>query len=195
MKDGPLAKGILYIALIPVLLSVLVIVVLHFSLLEVPVLFVIVAYPSALYLLYLLHKNSYSDLEVLDRVDIPNAPSEITSLLKTQLTKGTNRLVNVALVTILWKKKLSQTDVTKQLNNYCNTDYSIPAITKYLSDLENAHIIKRAEGAYKIEYSLTPKGEWCYEAVKKCFPKRFFLFVVRHYLGRKKLPPYPNEAS
>jgi hypothetical protein len=65
------------------------------------------------------------------------------------------------------------------------------SIIKYLTELEEAGLLHSKKENTR-EYTLTQKGEWCYHAVKKCFPKRFFFFVIRHYLGIRKLPAFPQ---
>jgi hypothetical protein len=152
---------------------------------------VMVLFSLVLYFAVLLQDNAYTDSEVLDLVQIPNARDEIEELLKTR-TRGTNRLINSALISILGEKKtLHQSDFGKYLKKF-DIDLSQPAVNTYLSRLETAGILVSTKGIYTIEYSLTKKGQWCYDAVKKCFPKRFFFFIIRHYLGFRNLPPFPN---
>lgn len=196
MKNSLFLKGILYLALVPILLTILIVLALSLSLLEVSNLFGIVLLSLIIYFSVLLQENAYSDSKVLDMVEIPNAPRKIEALLKKG-TRKTYRLVNANLILILGAKKtLCQSDLAKYLNKR-GFDFSIPGVTRYTSELEAEGIFASRKGAYRIEYHLTKKGEWCYEAVRKCFPKRFFFFVIRHYLRFQKLPKFPqnNENS
>lgn len=163
-----------------------------FSLFDKMIFLVIALFSSVLYVAVLLQDNAYTDSEVLDLVQIPNARKEIEDLLKTR-TRGTNRLINSALISILGeKKKLHQSDFGKYLKKF-DIDLTQPAVNNYLSRLEAAEILVSTKGIYTIEYSLTRKGQWCYDAVKKCFPKRYFFFIIRHYLAFRNLSPFPND--
>jgi len=194
MENGLLLKGILYIGLVPMLLVILIIIGLSLSLLDASNLFVIVLFSLMIYFSILLQENTYSDSKVLDMVEIPNAPRKIETLLKRRTSK-TYRLINAQLILILGTKKtLSQSDLAKHLNKR-GFDFSIPGVTRYISELKNEGIFESRKGAYRIEYSLTKKGKWCYEAVKKCFPKRFFFFVIRHYLKLRKLREFPQDED
>jgi hypothetical protein len=184
-------KGILYLALVPTLLIVLTILALRFSLLGVGYVSILIAYTLWFYFMLLFRPNSYSDSQVLEKVVIPSIPPKIEELLKKQTRN--HKLIYVILIKILGKrKKLSQADLVKQLKKL-GIEYSQPAVEHYLSDLEDKEVgIVESEKAYKRVYSLTSRGKWCYKAVKVCFPKRYFYFIVRHYLGRRKLPPFPQ---
>lgn len=194
MENSLILKGILYLILIPLLLAVFAILVLSLSLLNVLTLSVIVFYSLVIYFFILLQKNAYTDSEVLEKVKIPNAPRKIEVLLKKR-TRGTKRLVNTNLISILGAKKtLSQTDLIKQIKKR-KIELSPPAIVKYISELEYSGIFASRKGARKIEYYLTPKGEWCYKAVRKCFPNRFIFFVIRHFLKFRNLPNFPRNQE
>lgn len=190
MTSSEKLKGILYIALIPMLLSILTVLAIKFSI--VGLYTVIAIYTWGIYLVYLLRANAYTDSEVMDRVIIPNAPPDVVDLLKTKTSR--NILINMQLIYILGKKKkpMSQSDLTRYVNKIKRgINYSIPAVEKYLSELETASLIS-SKKAYTKEYELTPRGDWCYKAIKVCFPKTFFYFIIRHYLGRRTLEAYPQ---
>lgn len=147
----------------------------------------------SIYLILLCDKNAYTDSEVLDMVRIPNAPTEIEDLLKVT-TRGTNRLIVAHLIRTLGEKtRLSQTGLVDSVSKL-DLKLSRPAITSYIDRLEKQGIVKSKQ-EYTKAYSLTRQGEWCYKAVKICFPKRYISFLVRHYLGLKKLPPFPENES
>jgi predicted transcriptional regulator len=184
-------KGILYLALVPTLVVVLTILSLRFSLLGVGYVSIVVVYTLGFYFILLVRPNSYSDSQVLEKVVIPSVPPKVEELLKKQTRN--HELIYVILIKILGKrKKLSQSDFVKQLKSL-GIEYSQPAVEDYLSELEDKEIgIVESEKGYRRVYSLTRRGEWCYKAVKVCFPKRFFYFIIRHYLGRRKLPSFPQ---
>jgi hypothetical protein len=188
MVDNLKIKGITYIFLVPAILTIMTVVFLVFPILNISNFLIIDFYSISIYITRLSVKNRYSDAEVVDKIVIPNAPTEIDELLKKKTR--TYRLINVNLIDVLGKrKKLSQSDLVDEMKKR-RIELSQPAIEKYLSELEAAGIVE-SKKAYKKEYHLTDKGKWCYLAVDKCFPNRYFFFVVRHYLGRRKLPPYP----
>jgi hypothetical protein len=194
MKKTLILRGILYLVSIPALLGIIAVPVLGFSLFDKAAFLVLALFSIVLYVAVLLQPNAYTDSEVLDLVQIPNAGNGIEKLLKTR-TIGTNRLINCALISILGEKNtLHQSDFGKYLKK-ADIDLTQPAVNTYLSRLEMAGILASAKGIYTVDYSLTKKGQWCYDAVKKCFPKRFFFFVIRHYLGLRNLPPFQNGQT
>lgn len=195
MDKSLVLKGVLIIFLVPLILIVLFIANLFLAFWDVNLLFAFSSYTLLLYALALFfQKNAYSDSEVLDRVTIPNAP-EAEELLKRR-TRGIYRLINVDLILALGaKKKLDQTGLVKSIKKL-GYNLSDPAIIKYISELEAAHVFASIKGQYRVEYSLTEKGEWYYKVAKKYFPKRFFFFVIRHYLGWfRDLPDAQKKAS
>jgi hypothetical protein len=189
--EATVIKGILYLVLVPILLVVLTVLGVLFSLLGTGYMLLIVVYTLTFYFILLYRPNSYSDSRILEKVVIPNAPPEIEELMKWQ--NRDHRFIYVILIKILGKrKKLSQVDIVKQLKDR-GMEYSQPTVEDYLSELEDENIrILESEKAYRRTYSLTARGQWCYKAVKVCFPKRYGSFVYRHYLGRRKLPLFPQ---
>jgi DNA-binding MarR family transcriptional regulator len=189
MDKSLIIKGILYIALIPILLGVFTFLSIYVYRLPISTISGLFLYTVLIYGFLLFRGNSYTDSEVVEKVQIPNCPSDIEELIKK--TTRNNRLINVRLILVLGKKKkLSQSDLVDQMRKI-EIGLTQPAVEKYLSELEKAEILKSEKG-YKKKYSLTPKGRWCYKAVKKCFPRTFLFFVIRHYLGKRKLPPFPQ---
>lgn len=191
-----LFKGILWLSLAPSLVAIFALV--SFRLLPLFRIFVlppttvipIILYTLVIYILLLSLKVPYSDLDTLDRVVIPQAPKEISNLLK-KTTRGTNHLINVELISVLGKKPLIQSRIVERTQKR-RIKLSSTQIIDYLSKLVTRSIIHSKKGVYEREYSLTKKGKWCYEAVRECFPKRHFWFIIRHYLGVRKLPSFPK---
>ena len=149
----------------------------------------IIIYPLVIFTFLLYLPVRYSDSDVLDRVTIPNASEEMDKMLKTT-TRGTNRLVNVEIISVLGRKKsLIQSELVGLVIER-GVKLTPTQIIKYLSELDKMSVI-HSEKAYKRKYSLTKKGQWCYEAIGKTFPKRQFWFIIRHYLGIRDLPEFP----
>lgn len=192
-------KGVLWLSLIPILVVIVVFLFLYLLplfgifLLDPITVFVIILYPLIIHIGLLYQKVPYSDLDVLDKVTISQAPKEIRNMLVTR-TRGTNRLINVEIISSLRKKSLIQSEIAKKVQKR-GIILSPTQINKYLSELENVDIIRSQKGVYKREYSLTEKGRWCNNAIKKCFPRRQFWFIVRHYLGYRTLPPFPKKTK
>jgi predicted transcriptional regulator len=192
------AKTLFYLLVVPVLIVLIPLVfsvALPFfgiSVLNLPVVIVLVLYPIAFYLMWLLLKVPYSDTTVLDRITIPNAPEEIEEQLKT-LSK--NHLVNVDIILILGNsnKNLNQTEIVDQLHEM-SVDLTATRIREILKVLEDKKLglISSLKGTHERDYKLTNKGEWCYSAIKIVFPKRNIWFIIRHQLGIKKLPQFPE---
>lgn len=194
MQIGLVLKGILYLTLVPVILLVSLLLSLYFPLLDSSSLLSIILFSLFMFFVILFRPNAYTDSEVLEMVEVPNAPEKILVMLKTRTFRG--GLVNISLISILGrKKKLSQTDLVKHVGT-SGVMLSHPAIAKYIFSLVELGIFDSKKGEYNaraIEYVLTAKGEWCYKAIRKCFPKRFFFFVIRHYLGIRDLPEFPRN--
>jgi len=153
---------------------------------------VVVLYPIIFYVYWVLQRVTYSDLDVLDKVTIPGAPENIVKLLKTT-TRGTNRLVNVEIISTLAKRNLAQSRLIEKVRAK-GINLTDTRIIEYLHTLEDCKIVE-SQKAYKREYSLTDVGKWCHQASKVCFPGRQFWFIVRYYLGYKKLLSYPGTEN
>lgn len=156
------------------------------------VVMVVVLYPIIFYVYWVLQRVTYSDLDVLDKVTIPEAPENIVKLLKTT-TRGTNRLVNVEIISALAKRNLAQSRLVEKVKAK-GINLTDTRIIEYLHALQSCNIVE-SQKAYKREYSLTDVGKWCHQAAKVCFPGRQFWFIVRYYLGHKKLHSYPGTEN
>jgi hypothetical protein len=156
-------------------------------------LFFIAAVMGAVYIALLSDKVDYGR-ERIKKVKIPNAPPEIEELLKTTAYAGD--LVYVYLLSSFEKDvKLSQTDLVDKVREKYETPLTHQTIRNYIKKLEKYELIHSPQRARDYEYTLTDQGLWCREAVMKCFPKTNFWFMVRHYLGIKKLASYPEKNS
>lgn len=204
--DRLFVRGILMLLSVPAIVVLLAILLMHppfyralgiYPLPSIAVM-VLLLYPTVVYVQWLYDRVHYSDLDVLDMVVVPEAPAGIVDSLKTG-TRGTNRLVNVEIILCLGKKSsakrpIDQTTVVKLVQRK-GVKLTHTRIIQYLRQLEELHIV-RSEKGYKRNYYLTESGKWCHEAAKKCFPRRQFWFIIRHYLGRRKVPPFPkNQRS
>lgn len=134
----------------------------------------------------------YSNQDI-EKVVIPQAPKEIANLLK-KTTRHTNRLINVEIISVLGKKSLIQSRIVERTRKR-GINRSSTQIIGYLSKLQTMGIIHSRKGGYEREYSLTEKGNWCYKAVKECFPRKHFWFIIRHYLGSRRLERFPEATS
>lgn len=193
-----LVKGILMLLIVPILSVLVPFIFLYFLpslgifLLDPTLVLAIVFYTLILFVYWLFQKVSYSEFDVIDKVEIPNIPEDIEKILKTR-TRGTNYLANIEIISSLAKRNLPQSRLIEQIQDK-GIKLTSTQLIKYLRGLENSGIINSKKG-YKREYYLTDEGKWCYGAVKKCFPKRQFWFIVRHYLGYRKLPSFPETTK
>lgn len=191
-------KGVFTLAVIPILTALIPVVFLQILpsfgifLLDRMVVMVVVLYPIIFYVYWVLQRVTYSDLDVLDKVTIPEAPENIVKLLKTT-TRGTNRLVNVEIISALAKRNLAQSRLVEKVKAK-GINLTDTRIIEYLHALQSCNIVE-SQKAYKREYSLTDVGKWCHQAAKVCFPGRQFWFIVRYYLGHKKLHSYPGTEN
>ena len=100
-KEHFSVRALFSILIVPILIAILTIVLvillppLSSYGLNLPLIIVLVSYPSFIYFYWLFHEVSYSDTRVLDMVDIRGAPEEVANQLKT-ISK--NRLVNVEII-------------------------------------------------------------------------------------------------
>jgi hypothetical protein len=191
-------KGVFTLAVIPILTALIPVIFLQILpsfgifLLDRTVVIVVVLYPIIFYIYWVLQRVTYSDLDVLDKVTIPGAPENIVKLLKTT-TRGTNRLVNVEIISTLAKRNLAQSRLIEKVRAK-GINLTDTRIIEYLHTLENCNIVE-SQKAYTREYSLTDVGKWCHQAAKVCFPGRQFWFIVRYYLRHKKLHSYPGTEN
>jgi predicted transcriptional regulator len=191
-------KGVLMLAGIPALIVMILIVFLGILpslgilLLDRTLVIVVVLYPAVIYAYLMIQKVAYSDLDILDKVTIPGAPEGIVSLLKTT-TRGTNRLVNVEIISTLGYRNLVQNRLIDEVKKK-GISLTATRIIEYLEELEH-HDILESQKAYKREYSLTETGKWCCQVVKVCFPRRQFWFIIRYNLAYQKISIYPKASN
>jgi predicted transcriptional regulator len=189
-------KALFILLIVPILIAILtiVLVVLLSPLssygLNLPLIFVIVFYPSFMYFVWLFRRVSYSDTVVLDSVDIRGAPEEVANQLKT-ISK--NRLINVEIILFLGKtnRKPIQSEIVKHVTD-SGIKLTATRIREIIGDLEKMHLISSTKGTYERQYWLTKKGEWCLMAVRYYFPRRNWLFVLRNQIVQKSFPPFPE---
>jgi FlaA1/EpsC-like NDP-sugar epimerase len=197
MKKGHFsARALFTLLVVPILIAIITIVlgVLLSSLstygVSLTLVFVVVVYPSFIYFAWLFRKVSYSDTAVLDKIDIYGAPEEVANQLKT-ISK--NHLVNVKIILFLGRtnRKPNQSEIVKHITD-SGIDLTPTRIRQIVGDLEKMYLISSVKGIYEREYSLTKKGEWCFEAVRYYFPKRNGLFVLRNQIIQKEFLPFPE---
>jgi len=130
------------------------------------------------------------DYKVLRTITIP-APKQIQDLLKTTTTRE-GLLINVKLISAFKiNYALSQTDLVEHVTEE-GIELTEKRIRDYIALLEKKNLISSPPTAWKKEYTLTEKGKWCYKCIKHRFPKRYFWFIIRNYIGYSKLPPFPE---
>lgn len=146
-----------------------------------------------IYLAFMVSEMPY-DYKVLRTITIP-APKQIRDLLKTTTTRE-GVLINVKLISTFKNNyPLSQTDLVKYVREE-GIELTDKRIRDYITRLENKNIIfSPPTAAYKKEYILTEKGKWCYKCIRHRFPKRYFWFIIRNYIGYSKLPPFPDARA
>jgi hypothetical protein len=110
MEKGLVIRGITYIGLTPILLGVFIYLYINVYRIPLSTFIALSLYTFLIYVVLLVRKNAYTDSEVLDKVQIPNCPSDVEELIKK--TTRNNRLINVRIISVLGKKKkLSQSDL------------------------------------------------------------------------------------
>lgn len=198
-KHSP-ARGLSKLLAVPVLIAALtLIIVLSLPSLEsygvtlLTVFFVVVIYPSSLYLIWLFSRVRYSDTAVLDKVTIYGAPEEVADQLKTVSRK---RLVNARIILFLGSvsRKPIQSEIVKHLTDV-GIDLTATRIREILGDLEKLGLVSSSKPTYERQYTLTKKGQWCLTAAKYYFPKRTGLFVLRNEIIQKKFLPFPETNN
>lgn len=187
-----LSKGVL-ILILPIITLTVSFLLLKFNLTSIQGVSIILIYSLGVEFFFLFQKNSYESPSVLKTVEIPHAPRDILSMLKKR-TRYTGHLINVTIVSAFnTDESLSQTELLKRIKER-GIKLSHTAIIKYLKELVTMNVLDCTKGAYIRKYWLTERGKWCHKAIKKCFPKRYLLFVIRHYLGYRRLPPFPQAT-
>lgn len=130
--------------------------------------------------------------EHIRKVKIPKAPKEIEELLKTTTFRG--ELIHVYLISVFENnEQLSQTELVNRVKELNKAQLTHQSIRRYILNLQKNGLIYSPKTAKEYKYSLTKQGLWCRHAIKVCFPKTIFWFIIRHYLGICRLPDYPQN--
>jgi hypothetical protein len=141
------------------------------------------------YAVFLNDEISY-DSKHIRKVQIPNAPPDVQRLLKTTSLKG--ELVFVfLLLTFNGEENLSQTDLVSRIKERYRITLTHQAIRMYIVKLEKHRLIHSPKPTREYEYALSDQGKWCLDAVRVCFPRTTFWYIIRHFLGFRRLPQYP----
>ena len=144
-----------------------------------------------IYFAYLSDKVVYGP-EQIRKVRIPQAPEEVKELLKTTTYRGD--LIYVYLISVFGNdKKLSQTDLVNRVKERYRIQLTHQSIRKYILDLQRYGLIHSPKTSREYEYSLTEQGLWCSHAIKVCFPRTIYWFIIRHYLGIRHMPEFPKN--
>ncbi len=128
-------------------------------------------------------------------VRVPNAPSEIESLLKQTNEEGD--LIYVFLLAAFEDEeaKLSKTNLWRWVQKNRNIQLTYQATLTYINKLEEMKLIYSKKVTRDYEFILTETGQWCQDAIKVCFPQTLFWYVLRNYLGKRPLKIYPSRQD
>ena len=144
---------------------------------------------ALVYVAFLSDKVDYGPRQIR-RVRIPQIPEDLEELLKTTTYSG--ELIFVYLISVFEEnERLSQTELVNRVKRKYESSLTHQSIRNYIIQLERHGLIHSPATPREREYRLTNQGKWCSEAVKICFPKTLFWFIVRHFLEIKSLPEFP----
>jgi DNA-binding transcriptional ArsR family regulator len=146
-----------------------------------------------IYFVLLSEKVNYGATQIR-KIRIPKAPEHIEEFLKSTTTSGD--LIYVYLISVFGNdKKLSQTQLVNRVKEQFEVFLTDQTIRNHIKRLENMGLLRSSKGAKERVYTLTEQGLWCSEAIKICFPKTLFWFIIRHYIGIRNLRDYPKRGS
>jgi predicted transcriptional regulator len=147
------------------------------------------AYTVFLYLLFLLSRVTY-DSPRISRIDKTGIDEEVLDLITTTTLKGDR--INVAILKSLEKgNKPSQTALYNSVREG-GVSLTQQQVREYIVDLEEKGFISSPETNYAKEYQLTGKGKWSREVIDQILPSRMFLYVLRNYMGYRRIPSKPS---
>ncbi len=176
----------------PIVLTVLLV----WSLLNVSLTLMFSIILLLLYLAIVFSRVSY-DGNTIRRVEIPNAPDEVKSFLKTTTNNG-DLIYVILLRSFPNNEPLSQTEMTNYAQIKGGIDLTSQTIRDYILRMENGRLISSQERTRypteKKEYRLTEPGEWCRTAVRQCFPGRMFMFCLRNGLRLARMSEFPGTV-
>ncbi len=189
MKKNKLI-GFFYIIVVPVIILAGA---LTYWILSLPLMMGLILILAFAYIGFLSDNVDYGP-RFIRRVVIPQAPEKVEELLKTTTYSGD--LIYVQLISAFGNdKKLSQTELVNRVKKQYETQLTHQSIRNYIVQLENNGLIHSPQTPREREYSLTDKGQWCFRAIRVCFPKSFFWVMVRHYLEIRKLDQFPHSEK
>jgi predicted transcriptional regulator len=125
------------------------------------------------------------------RVKIPKAPTDIERLLKTTNQDGDLIFVYLLSAFVNEEETLSKSDMHRWIQNKGHIDLTYQATLPYIDTLEKKGLISSPKVTRDYEYVLTKTGKWCAEAIRVCFPRTYFWFLLRHAFGLRPLKEYP----
>lgn len=144
-----------------------------------------------IYLAFLSDKVDYGAKQI-SKVRIPNAPEEVGDLLKTTTYRGD--LIFVYLISVFSNdKRLSQTELVNRVKDQFPTQLTHQSIRNYIIQLQKHGLIRSPGRTRDYEYTLTERGRWCAGAIRICFPKTMFWFIIRHHLGLRRIEAFPED--
>lgn len=180
--------GIYYVVLVPLIFVIGSIVLWVQSALYAVLFLIILAF---IYLTWLSSGITYGPQQIR-QVQIPNGPEPIVELLKTTTIQGDPIYVYL-LAAFEDQRKLSQSGLADNIQRQHKVTLRLQSIRPYILKLEKQRLIHSPTTSRDKQYTLTPQGQWCLQAVKTCFPRSNFWFIIRHYLGIQKLPKFPKS--
>lgn len=148
---------------------------------------------ALVYVALLSEKVDYGPRQIR-RVRIPQIHENLEELLKTTTYSG--ELIFVYLISVLEEnERLSQTELVNRVKRKYESSLTHQSIRNYIIQFERRGLIHSPATPREREYRLTNQGKWCSKAVKVCFPRTLFWFIVRHFLEIKTLPEFPRNET
>lgn len=148
---------------------------------------------ALVYVALLSDKVDYGPKQIR-RVRIPQIREDLEELLKTTTYSG--ELIFVYLISVFEdNERLSQTELVNRVKGKYESSLTHQSIRKYIIQLERHGLIQSPSTPREREYRLTEQGRRCSKAVKVCFPKTYFWFIVRHFLKIRKLSEFPQNET
>ena len=183
--------GIFYLVVGP---AVLVIGAVIYVIMSLPLMVGIICIFALAYGAFLSGKVDYGPKQIR-KIRIPGAPKEIEDFLKTTTNNG--ELMHAYLISGFGEEdeRLSQTELVNRVREKHDIQLTDQSIRNYIKNLETHKLISSPPTSREREYSLTDYGRWCYKAIKVCLPRTALFFILRYYMGYRRLKEFSNSDA
>jgi len=126
----------------------------------------------------------------IGQLDWKGVPRDIVDLLTKTSTRG--EYVNLRIIQVLDNSKVSESELHRLVSKR-GVRLTLPAFGDYVEDVVSAKLISSpaTSGTQAKQYSLTERGMACKKALGIVYPRSYYMFYLRNFLGVGRTPAIP----